>query len=223
MITIALAEAVSKSSISSSARYTHAVFLSLALAMSAWTMGPSGAAADIGWDEGSRRLLPCPYESNCVSSNYLEPPNRYVSPLKTNKEREVAFAKAIRDLSLASSSGSTITTIVDSSSNNYYIHLTVPGTAPNSLDDMELVFVQDGEDETVLVNLRCQSRVVLPPPPFCVKKNCINGNMDQRGRVDSVARILGMPYADGERMQQGAKWTPIFFNSDRVPGFDDEI
>ena len=108
-----------------------------------------------------------------------------------------------------------------------YIHMTVPGTSVGSLDDVEILFAGENnknneeEDEGILVHLRCQARVTLPPPPFCLKKNCINGNMDQRTRVDAIARILGLPSADQEAMQS-AKWTPIFFNSDRVPGFDDE-
>lgn len=171
------------------------------------------ALADTGWDASTSRLQPCPYDSNCVSSHYMEPPNRYVSPLTTKKSRDAAFAGAIRDLT-------TIGTIVEASPKNYYIHLTVPGTVPNSLDDLELLLVQDDKEGTVLVNLRCQSRVTLPPPPFCIQKNCINGNMDQRQRVDRIVQALGMPRADQERMKEESKWTPIFFNSDRVPGFD---
>jgi uncharacterized protein (DUF1499 family) len=169
---------------------------------------PQQSHAEIGWD--GNRLRPCPYESNCVSSNYLEPPNRYMSSLKTAKDRDVAFTQAIRDLD-----GQEI--IADVLPKSYYIHLTVPGTTPGSLDDMEIFFGDEGT-----VNLRCESRVTLPPPPFCLKKNCINGNMDQRQRVEQVARILGLPPADQERMQQSAKWTPIFFNSDRVPDFEDD-
>ena len=95
------------------------------------------------------------------------------------------------------------------------MHLTVPGTAPASVDDIELQFAEG------VVNVRCEARVTLPPPPFCVKKNCINGNMDQRSRVERMGLRLGLPTSHAEAMQ-GAKWTPIFFNSDRVPGFDDD-
>ena len=109
-------------------------------------------------------------------------------------------------------------TISEASPKAYYMHLTVPGTAPGSLDDIELVFGNEG-----IVNWGCEARVTLPPPPFCLQKNCINGNMDQRRRMDRIGKILGMPKADQERMDQSAKWTPIFFNSDRVPGFEDEL
>ena len=97
-----------------------------------------------------------------------------------------------------------------------YIHLTVPGTAPSSLDDVELVFSEGA------ANVRCEARVTLPPPPFCIKRNCINGNMDQRTRVEKLASVLGLPFQDRTEMA-GAKWTPIFLNSDKVPGFDDDL
>jgi uncharacterized protein (DUF1499 family) len=161
--------------------------------------------ANTGFD--GNRLQPCPYESNCVSSNYLEPPNRYISPLTTVNDRDVAFQRAIRDLKDRN--------VVQVLPRNHYIHLTVPGTAPGSLDDVEVLFGEEG-----IINLRCESRVRLPPPPFCVKRNCINGNMDQRTRVQELARVLGLPSADQERMQS-AKWTPLFFNADRVPDFED--
>ena len=164
-----------------------------------------------GGENPVARLRPCPYESNCVSSNYLEPPNRYVSPLKTLRDQETAFARAIRDLEQSS------VKVVEILPRQYYLHATVPGTSVGSLDDVEVLF---GQDEGI-VHLRCQARVTLPPPPFCLKKNCINGNMDQRTRIGGIAATLGLPSADQERMQS-AKWTPIFFNSDKVPGFDDE-
>jgi len=140
--------------------------------------------------------------------------------LKTLKDRETAFSRAVRDLQEAGGGGggTAAAEIVEVQPRKYYIHLTVPGTAPASLDDMEFLFGEEGG----IVNLRCQARVTLPPPPFCVRKNCINGNMDQRQRVDQIGQqLLGLPPADQERMKT-AKWTPIFFNSDRVPGFDDE-
>lgn len=170
-------------------------------------------------DNAVGRLQPCPYESNCVSSNYLEPPNRYISPLTTFRDRDTAFARAIRDLKDAEASSTT--KVVEILPRQYYIHATVPGTAQGSLDDVEILFAGDNDDTAGIVHLRCQARVTLPPPPFCLKKNCINGNMDQRTRMDTIARTLGLPAADQERMQS-AKWTPIFFNSDRVPGFDEE-
>ena len=119
--------------------------------------------ADTGFD-GSR-LRPCAPERNCVSTNYLEPPNRYVSPLKLVNDQDKAFQRAVRDLNQAQAS------IVEVKPEQYYVHLTVPGTAPSSLDDIELVFTKDG-----IVNVRCDARVTLPIPPFCVKRNCINGN-----------------------------------------------
>lgn len=184
--------------------------------------GTSSAALGLVFDkEGETavgRLQPCPYESNCVSSNYLEPPNRYVSPLTTFRDRETGFSRAVRDLKNADSTAK----VVEILPRQYYIHATVPGTAKGSLDDVEILFSSDGDtNDGGIVHLRCQARVTLPPPPFCLKKNCINGNMDQRTRIDSIARTLGLPAADQERMQS-AKWTPIFFNSDRVPGFDEE-
>lgn len=160
------------------------------------------------------RLNACDTNSNCVSSNYREPPNRYISSFKIVNQPEVAFQRAVRDLKLQNSEGISIVDIVPSAN---YIHLTVPGTAPSSLDDIDLVFTNDN-----IVNVRCQARVTLPPPPFCIRKNCINGNMDQRSRIEKLGYVLGLPSADRDEMQ-GAKWTPIFLNSDRVPGFDDEL
>lgn len=159
---------------------------------------------------GTLRLKACSTTSNCVSSNYAEPPNRYISPLKIVNDRNTAFQRAIRDLRKSDFA------IAEVIPKDYYIHLTTPGTAPGSIDDLELVFPEEGD----IVNVRCEARVTLPPPPFCVKKNCINGNMDQRSRLKKLVSILGLPSAD-ETQMQGAKWTPIFFNSDRVPGFYD--
>lgn len=160
------------------------------------------------------RLKACSPNSNCVSSNYKEPPNRYISPLRIVNDRDVAFQRAVRDLKEQPGDDISILEIVPK---DYYIHLTVHGTAPASLDDLELVFAEE------IVNLKCEARITLPPPPFCIRKNCINGNMDQRSRVENLAfGVLGLPASDREEMQ-GAKWTPIFMNSDRVPGFDDEL
>uniref|UniRef100_A0A7S3Q1F2 Uncharacterized protein n=1 Tax=Chaetoceros debilis TaxID=122233 RepID=A0A7S3Q1F2_9STRA len=159
---------------------------------------------------GTLRLKACSSTSNCVSSNYAEPPNRYISPLKIVNDRDTAFQRTVRDVQ---TSDFVITEVI---SKDYYIHLTTAGTAPGSIDDVELVIPEEGG----IVNMRCEARVTLPPPPFCVKKNCINGNMDQRSRLKNLMNILGLPSAD-ETQMQGAKWTPIFFNSDRVPGFYD--
>ena len=174
-----------------------------------------GPGYDIS-NDGIVRLKACSPTSNCVSSNYLEPPNRYMSPLKIVNERDVAFQRAVKDLQQKTSSNSefTISQVV---SKDYYIHLTTAGTTPGSFDDIELTYPDSGD----IVNIRCEARVTLPPPPFCVKKNCINGNMDQRKRLSDLMYLLGLPPADQTQMQ-GAKWTPIFFNSDRVPGFYDD-
>ena len=159
------------------------------------------------------RLKSCSPTSNCVSSNYLEPPNRYVSPLKIVNDRDIAFQRAVRELQKREGDF----TIAEVIAKDYYIHLTTPSKTPGSYDDIELAFPDNGD----IVNMRCEARVTLPPPPFCVKKNCINGNMDQRKRLEDLTYILGLPPADQKQMQ-GAKWTPIFFNSDRVPGFYDD-
>ncbi len=162
---------------------------------------------------GAVRLKQCSPTSNCVSSNYLEPPNRYISPLKIVNERDVAFQRAVRELQKGDGNFG----IVKVASKEYYIHLTTAGTAPGSLDDIELTFPDTGG----IVNWKCEARTTLPPPPFCIKKNCINGNMDQRKRLEDLSYVLGLPPADQKQMQ-GAKWTPIFFNSDKVPGFYDD-
>lgn len=166
---------------------------------------------------GTRSLGICNSQSNCVSSNYREPPNRYISPFKTVNEPNVAFQRAVRDLkNNGENNNNAGISIVEIVPKDYYIHATVPGTAPSSLDDIELLFSQEGN----IVNVKCEARVTLPPPPFCIKKNCINGNMDQRSRVENLGYLLGLPANDREEMQ-GAKWTPIFFNSDRVPSYSD--
>mmetsp|Transcript_12455 Transcript_12455/g.26514 ORF Transcript_12455/g.26514 Transcript_12455/m.26514 type:complete len:208 (+) Transcript_12455:2-625(+) len=159
------------------------------------------------------RLDICNSQSNCVSSNYREPPNRYVSSFKIVNDPNVAFQRAVRDLKRSDGDVS----LAEISPRVNYIRVTVPGTAPSSFDDIELLF-----SEGNIVNVKCEARVTLPPPPFCLKKNCINGNMDQRSRVERVGRLLGLPTSDESEMREGAKWTPIFFNSDRVPGFDDD-
>ena len=162
----------------------------------------------------SRVLKPCNVDSNCVSSNYREPPNRYISPLKIVNTPDVAFQRAIRDLKRYQGNDISVLEIIPK---EYYIHLAVPGTAPASFDDIELSFTNND-----VLNLKCEARVTLPPPPFCLRKNCINGNMDQRYRLENVANVLGLPPSDSALMK-GAKWTPIFFNSDRVPGFEDDF
>lgn len=165
-----------------------------------------------------RRLAACPAESNCVSSNYREPPNRYVSPLRIVKDPDVAFKRAVRDVQNVRDGREFDgrLSVVEIAPRDRYIHVTVPGTAPSSVDDVELLFSEG------VANVRCEATVTLPPPPFCVKKNCINGNMDQRSRVERMGRLLGLPPSDREEMA-GAKWTPIFMNSDRVPGFEDDF
>mmetsp|Transcript_39445 Transcript_39445/g.95434 ORF Transcript_39445/g.95434 Transcript_39445/m.95434 type:complete len:236 (+) Transcript_39445:25-732(+) len=166
------------------------------------------------------RLKACDPNTNCVSSNYREAPNRYVSPFKIVRDPNTAFQRAVRDLQQqqpSSENGGSEFFVTEIIPNSKYIHLTVPGTAPSSLDDIDIVFTDNN-----IVNVKCQARVTLPPPPFCVRKNCINGNMDQRSRIEKLGYVLGLPPSDREEMQN-AKWTPIFFNSDRVPGFDDEF
>ncbi len=195
---------------------------------------PNTSFAEVGGpgysssEEGIVRLKPCDAKSNCVSSNYLEPPNRYMSPLKIVNDRDVAFQRAVRELQNQGNSKSSGNfdsalngfTIMEIVPKEYYIHIATPGKTPGSIYDVELVFPPDSG----IVNVRCQARVALPPPPFCVKKNCINGNMDQRQTVeDLMYGVLGLPPADQKQMQEGAKWTPIFFNSDRVPGFDEYV
>jgi uncharacterized protein (DUF1499 family) len=186
---------------------------------------PLASVAEVGYIPSSSssqieppRLKACNANTNCISSGYIEPPNRYMSPLKTLSDKETAYRRAVRDLS-NSNNNNYYYNKIETISKDFYIHIEVPGTAPGpkSIDDIELLFTNDN-----IVNLRCEARVTLPPPPFCVQKNCINGNMDQRRRVEDIARILGLPSADYERMAQTAKWSPIFFNSDRVPGFDDD-
>lgn len=192
---------------------------------------PSPSFADIGWDDTTQVLRQCKAKSNCVSSSYKEPPNRYVSPLRTLKDQDIAFESAIKNLqqrsSLSSKSKSSLsvgmTTVVkDIVPNQYYIHLVVPGTVPGSLDDIELQFTQSNT-----VNIRCDAQVTVPYAPFCIKKNCINGAQDQRDRLQHLAiDVLGIPFADEKQMKSSdTKWTPIFFNADRVPDmilYDDE-
>eukprot|EP00536_Pseudo-nitzschia_multiseries_P012464 jgi/Psemu1/32165/gm1.32165_g len=179
------------------------------------------AEAQTGYDPANNVLLPCPADKNCVSSSYSEPPNRYVSPLSLVKNSETAFRQAVRDLSSEGQQQQQqqFFSIANIDPNHRYIHLKTPGTSPGSTDDIELLF-SDGSSS--IVSLRCEADVTLPPPPFCLQKNCINGNLDQRRRVEKVVKILGLPSSDSYLMKD-AKWTPIFFNSDRVPGFDDEF
>jgi len=194
------------------------------------TEGGPGYSYEVPPGSGVVRLKQCSATSNCVSSNYLEPPNRYISPLKIVNDRDVAFQRAVRELQKQSQNQNQNVnlgiSIVEVASKEYYIHLSTPGTAPGSLDDIELTFPETNSGgigkETGIVNVRCEARVTLPPPPFCVKKNCINGNMDQRKRLEDLSYILGLPPANQKQMQEGAKWTPIFFNSDKVPGFYDD-
>ena len=133
--------------------------------------------ADIGLDTSANRLRPCASDRNCVSSNYLEPPNRYLSPLRLVNDREKSFQRAVRDLNQADVS------IAEVKPERYYIHLTVTGTAPSSLDDIELIFTEKG-----IVNVRCDARVTLPIPPFCLKRNLYqwkHGPAESRGESRS--------------------------------------
>lgn len=66
-----------------------------------------------------RTLAICNPRSNCVSSNYREPPNRYISPFRIVNEPDVAFQRAVRDLK-SNSAGSDIT-LVEIVPKDYYI------------------------------------------------------------------------------------------------------
>ena len=192
------------------------IVVSLYTASSIFSNSP--AQAQTGFDATNNVLRPCPSDKNCVSSSYAEPPNRYISPLSVVKNSETAFRQAVRDLSSEQQQHQYFS-ITNIDPSHRYIHLTRPGTAPGSIDDIELLF---SDDEASIVALRCEAEVTLPPPPFCLQKKCINGNLDQRRRVEKVSKVLGLPSADSNLMKD-AKWTPIFFNADRVPGFDDEF
>ena len=184
------------------------------------------AYAGVGWD--GTVLQPCPTNANCVSSSTKEPPNRYLSPLQTLKDRPQAFDNAVKNLertqatrpSSKSQQQQQQIQSIEIRPSQYYIHVEVPGTSPGSLDDIELQFT-DGNT----VNVRCHAQVTLPYAPFCVKKNCINGAQDQRDRLTTLAiQVLGLPFADELQMKSpDTKWTPIFFNADRVPYFDDDL
>ena len=172
------------------------------------------------------QLRPCAKDTNCVPSFYAEPPNRYVSPWVSRQSPNVALQRALRYLSSKDSSHLVEARSIETQDGSY-IHVVVSGTAPNSYDDIELFFQGDSSSENVpgdntLINLRSEARVTLPPPPFCIRKNCINGSMDQRDRLARIQRVVGLPAADEGRMNEQAKWTPIFFNSDKVPSWDDD-
>ena len=172
-------------------------------------------ATSISNSPAAPRLTACSPTSNCISSNYLEPPNRYSAPLKLVKDRDMAFQRVIQDIK--SNSRFSLVQII---SKDYTLHLTVPGTAPNSKDDIYLQFPEEGS----IVNVKCEAQVTLPPPPFCIQKGCINGNMDQRRRVLELSQVLGLPLNDEDIMkEEGAKWTPIFWNTDRVPDMVDYV
>ena len=59
--------------------------------------------------------------------------------------------------------------------------------------------------------------------PFCVKRGCINGSARQRELAQALAQALGWSPIDGTEMEDDAKWTPIFFNTDAVPIDHDEL
>jgi len=190
---------------------------------------PTACWASTGFDPTTHRLRACVRGANCVSSNYAEPPNSYIAPFSLTNDRSVDFRRIVDDLSLSVSVGSTVERSDNTGKSlprqlsayrvaqvvpaDFYIHLTTPGTAPGSIDDVEMVFPDGGD----IVNVRCDAQVVLPPPPFCVRKNCINANMDQRRRVEELGLALGLSPVDQLQMREEARWTPIFFNSDRVP------
>ena len=156
----------------------------------------------------------CKPNINCVSINYLEPLNRYVSPLQTVNEWAVAFQWAVSDMASLKDQ-----TIMKVSSKDFYIRLAVPVTAPGSLNDLKILFSEEGG----VANIRCEAQVTLLPPPFCLEKNRSNGNMDQWTTVEELALSLGPPPTDQKQMQKRANWTPMFFDSDKVPGFYDKV
>ena len=153
---------------------------------------------------------------NCVSS-YLE---------WSRQRSKVFFQWALQDL-LQYKQAKVIKSIVpkDGVQKYYYIHITVPGTAPNSLDDNWIVLWRWKFQQQWHYHHHCQpdmpTRITLPPPPFCVQCNCINGNIDQRDQLIHVATVLGLPAANQSHIMEQAKWTTIFFNSDKVPGFSE--
>lgn len=103
-------------------------------------------------------------------------------------------------------------------------------------DDVELIFSEYDKEKSI-VQVRAEAKISTAPPPFCIKKNCINGNMKQREGLARIQSKLGLPNVNdvergntkniarpkGEYPDDGeSKWTPIFFNSDRVPYFDED-
>lgn len=189
---------------------------------------PTACWASTGFDPNAHRLKACVRGANCVSSNYAEAPNSYIAPFSITSDRSVEFRRIVEDLSLSASVGNAVGRadnvgrllpsrlsayrVAQVVPTDFYIHLTTPGTAPGSIDDLEMVFPDGG-----IINVRCDAQVVLPPPPFCVRKNCINANQDQRRRVEVLGSVLGLSPVDQRQMMEEARWTPIFFNSDRVP------
>ena len=171
------------------------------------------------------RLFACPVASDCVSSAAREAPNRAVAPLAypPSLSRDAAYRAALDALGTRPD-----TAVRRADAAERYIWAEVGlGNDATTVDDLELLVLpgggrRSGDDEAAVggggvVAVREVARVKGPTPPFCVKPGCINANGRQRERVRALGAALGWSSSDATEMEDDARWTPIFFNDDRVP------
>ena len=160
------------------------------------------------------RLRACPASTDCVSSAAREAPNRAVAPLSYRPaSRDDAFAKARAWLS----GGEHGFEIAEADPSRYYLRAVVAGPL-GVVEDVELLVLPESSG---VASARAVARVKGPTPPWCIEKGCINGNQVQRARVRTISSGLGWSPVDATEMEDDARWTPIFFNTDAVPRDDD--
>eukprot|EP00670_Eutreptiella_braarudii_P009367 CAMPEP_0174310854 /NCGR_PEP_ID=MMETSP0810-20121108/3327_1 /TAXON_ID=73025 ORGANISM="Eutreptiella gymnastica-like, Strain CCMP1594" /NCGR_SAMPLE_ID=MMETSP0810 /ASSEMBLY_ACC=CAM_ASM_000659 /LENGTH=392 /DNA_ID=CAMNT_0015418905 /DNA_START=30 /DNA_END=1208 /DNA_ORIENTATION=- len=171
-------------------------------------------------DQSVPRLSMCPSGgAGCVSSNALEPPNASVAPLLWPRllSRMEAFQAALQ----AVESEQSLQLVRADPQVGYLRFQAMEG------GEMQIAEVAFGDEETRTVMLRCEREsmerplALKAPPPFCVTPGCINGASRQRTVLKAFQEAVGWRSADEFAFSSEARWTPLFFNEDRVP--DDDV
>ena len=157
------------------------------------TLGPTA--------QGSLRqcTLP-PTEQGCVSSSPASAPNRFLAPLRYD---EISREQAYRRVRAYLSSSASPWALDAANDSPEYLH------AGSDEEDLELRFLPDDN----AVTFRLLAKRPTPMPAFCASRGCINGNADQRKRLEMLRDEVG--FRSDEARFDGEKydgWVPIFLH-----------
>ena len=149
------------------------------------------------------RLRRCPGSKQCVSSAGGEAPNKAMAPLSyAPTPRLEAFARLLRELR-----GNPEVTVEEEDAESGYVRAAVVPASGGDAEDLE---VQVLPGTLGLAAFRDTARSTRAPPPWCVKKGCLNGNQTQRSRMQALAASLSWSPTDTGALQEDAEWKPIF-------------